>query len=102
MPHMDWCGKPCGDCKNPCALDESMPCGPGCEYLLPSGERNIEECVKIKCDAYEPEESSKHVAWKKYLKYLLDWAESHSKPEFYGMTPACFDEWFDCEFSEDI
>ena len=61
MPHMDWCGKPCGDCKNPCALDESMPCGPGCEYLLPSGERNIEECVKIKCDAYEPEESSRHI-----------------------------------------
>ena len=60
MPHMDWCGKPCGDCENPCALDESMPCGPDCEYLLPNGELNIEECVKVRCDAYEAETNSPH------------------------------------------
>ena len=53
MPHMYWCGKPCGDCANPCALDESMPCGPDCENLLPEGGRNIRGCAKTDCDAYE-------------------------------------------------
>ena len=59
MPHMDWCGKPCGDCKSPCALDKSMPCGPGCDCLLPNGERNTDECARIKCNAYEEYASCK-------------------------------------------
>ena len=51
MPHMYWCGKPCGDCANPCALDENMPCGPDREYLPPNRERNIEECARTRCNA---------------------------------------------------
>ena len=39
--------------------------------------------------------------WNEYLQYLRDWADSHGEPGFYGMTPACFDEWLDCEHCED-
>jgi len=39
-------------------------------------------------------------AWESYLRYLRDWADSHSTPAFYGMTPACFDEWCDNEDQE--
>ena len=42
------------------------------------------------------------VIWDKYLQYLRDWADSHSEPGFYGTTPACFDEWFGCEYQEDM
>ena len=52
MPHMDWCGKPCGDCEDPCALDKGMPCSPDCGNLLPYGGRNKKECRTIKCDAF--------------------------------------------------
>ena len=36
-------------------------------------------------------------AWNAYLRYLRSWADFHSDPEFSGMTPACYDEWLDCE-----
>ena len=41
--------------------------------------------------------------WAGYLQYLWEWAISHphSEPEFYGMYPACFDEWRDCESSNE-
>ena len=39
--------------------------------------------------------------WNKYLEYLNEWAKSHSSIEFYGMSPACFDEWCDNEAEED-
>ena len=39
------------------------------------------------------EEKTKKIVWDKYQRYLRDWAKSHSGPEFYGMTPASFDEW---------
>ena len=100
MPHMDWCGKPCGDCKTPCDLDESMPCNPNCEYLLKDGDRDIQKCIEAKCDAYEPETNFKLLQWKKYIIYLRVWAMNHNDIEFYGMSPACFDAWFDCEYSE--
>jgi len=41
------------------------------------------------------------IIWGKYLQYLRGWADSHSGPEFYGMNPACFEEWLGCEYSED-
>ena len=44
---------------------------------------------------------AKEIIWQKYLQYLRDWADSHSEPEFYGMTPACFDEWLGCEHEEE-
>ena len=43
------------------------------------------------------EDETKEIIWRKYQRYLHDWADSHSGPEFYGMTPACFDEWRDSE-----
>jgi len=38
--------------------------------------------------------------WQSYLQYLRDWADSHREIGFYGTTPACFDEWLDCEHRE--
>ena len=38
--------------------------------------------------------------WQSYLQYLRDWADSHREMGFYGTTPACFDEWLDCEYRE--
>jgi len=53
MAHIDWWGEECGDCVNPCALDESMPCSPNCESLAQDGSRNVAVCRKSGCDAYE-------------------------------------------------
>jgi hypothetical protein len=39
--------------------------------------------------------------WSRYLQYLRDWADSHSEPGFYGLAPACFDEWYGCEYQEE-
>jgi len=47
------------------------------------------------------ENSDPSITWTKYLQYLRDWADSHSSATFYGMTPACFDEWLGCEHQED-
>jgi len=51
MAHMDWCGKPCGECLNPCKLDESIPCSPDCENLLPDGTPETTKCREAECDA---------------------------------------------------
>ena len=51
MAHKDWCGKPCADCANPCALDESIPCSPDCTYLFSDGARDITNCFNSGCDA---------------------------------------------------
>lgn len=40
--------------------------------------------------------------WKLYIEYLKQWAEDHSDEECEGMSPACYDEWVDNEFYEDI
>lgn len=53
MAHKLWCGQPCADCKNPCDLDEHIPCSPDCENLNHDGTRNIAACKEAKCDAYE-------------------------------------------------
>ena len=49
----------------------------------------------------EVEENPKAAVWQKYLNYLIGWAKDHMQPEFFGMTPAGFDEWLDLEYSED-
>lgn len=36
--------------------------------------------------------------WRRYLQYLNEWIGSHCGPGFYGMTPACFQEWLGCEY----
>ena len=55
MAHKDWCGKPCADCKDPCALDESMLCSPDCEALFADGTRDEEKCDRAGCDAVLPQ-----------------------------------------------
>lgn len=37
------------------------------------------------------------VQWERYLKYLVEWAISHGDVGYEGTTPACYDEWKDCE-----
>lgn len=56
MSHQDWCGKPCGECEHPCALDESMPCSPDCEILLPDGCRPHYKCLAARCDVLSNDE----------------------------------------------
>lgn len=38
----------------------------------------------------------------RYCEYLIDWALTHRDAAYEGMTPACFDEWSDCENEEEI
>lgn len=35
-----------------------------------------------------------------YIIYLIEWKLSHKGKGFKGCTPACFDEWCDCELRE--
>ena len=35
------------------------------------------------------------------FKILKKWAQEHHDRVYYGMSPACFDEWMDNEGSED-
>ncbi len=39
--------------------------------------------------------------WDGYIKYLHEWAEEHSSKYFEGCCPVCYDEWQDCEGSEE-
>lgn len=39
--------------------------------------------------------------WTRYLKYLKQWAVDHDDRVFYGMSPACYDEWLDNEGGEE-
>ena len=48
-----------------------------------------------------PEIADKETIWEKYICYLQDWADSHNTLEFYGMSPACFDEWRNNEYRGD-
>ena len=41
-----------------------------------------------------------HTIWKDYLIYLVEWSKHHADLDFYGMTPACFDEWLYNEYQE--
>lgn len=44
-------------------------------------------------DDFEKTYRQFEIEWSEYLKYLKKWADEHSGVEYYGMTPACFDEW---------
>lgn len=35
-----------------------------------------------------------------YLAYLISWKRTHKGKAFKGCTPACFEEWQDCELKE--
>lgn len=51
MAHAEWCGKPCGECENPCWVDFAIPCSPDCENLRPDGTVDHEKCKG--CEVYE-------------------------------------------------
>ena len=78
----------------------------GVEFRASGSEDETGETVKGEDDEAakdEDDETSKdelNIIWQKYLQYLRGWADSHSESEFYGMTPACFDEWLDNEYHE--
>ena len=37
------------------------------------------------------------IKWECYTKYLVNWAIAHNSDEYYGMSPASFEEWHDTE-----
>ena len=39
--------------------------------------------------------------WKKYIEYLRNWIKEHEAQENEGMSPACYDEWYDNEYQEE-
>lgn len=41
------------------------------------------------------EELKKQIILNAYLLYLKEWVDNHSELKDYGMSPACFEEWFD-------
>jgi hypothetical protein len=50
---------------------------------------------------FEKQDTQFEREWHEYLKYLTEWTLTHSGVEYYGMSPACFDEWRDYEAEED-
>ena len=52
--------------------------------------------VSVECEEEEVESK-----WHEYLDYLIHWAISHSDKGFAGCMPACYNEWLDCEGSDD-
>lgn len=53
--------------------------------------------VSVECEEEEKVESK----WHKYIEYLIHWAISHSDKGFAGCMPACYNEWLDCEGSDE-
>lgn len=49
MALKEHCGKNCSDCKNPCKLDETIPCSPDCENLTKDGKIKITKCLEDGC-----------------------------------------------------
>ena len=50
----------------------------------------LENCALVDSD----------VRWGRYITYLVQWAIDHNSPEFWGMSPASFYEWCDCDDRE--
>ena len=40
------------------------------------------------------------IKWARYIDYLIEWAFEHSSEDNDGMSPACYDEWCDNEYTE--
>lgn len=62
--------------------------------------RGIYTIAKIIAELSEEKDNA--VVWYSYLQYLRDWVDSHTAHGFYGMTPACFDEWHSCEYQKNL
>ena len=71
------------------------------EYVLTADNFSGVEFKAVVGEANEATKVELSIIWDKYLQYIRDWASSHDGPAFYGMTPACFDEWFNCEYPEE-
>lgn len=50
---------------------------------------DLEEAVCAEADS-----DSRH---ERYINYLMNWAIEHNDEKFKGCSPACFDEFEDCE-----
>ena len=61
MPHQDWCGNPCADCKNHCKLDERIPCSPGCPELSAEGVCLLDNPCDFYLENQEPELSDEQI-----------------------------------------
>lgn len=44
---------------------------------------------------------TKEELWAEYIDYLHKWAKYHKNPDFFGMSPLCYGEWFEIEYGED-
>lgn len=78
MAHKDWCGKPCSECSSPCSLDQSMPCSPDCSEINKDGTRNVNNCVKIACDAIIASEGECLQCRNTELSYGSDYKEDET------------------------
>lgn len=68
--------------------------------LIWKNNNSLDYTDKVILRECNSEEENKNYLWRQYLQYLRDWSTSHSSPEFYGMTPPCFNEWIDNEHSD--
>jgi len=95
MAHIKWCGNPCAECNDPCALDQSMPCSPDCENLTSEGLRDTEKCTQAGCDAIEPQGA---LRFDEYMCCLhetprnFDWCEDNCERYYSCDTVAWADD----------
>jgi len=65
-------------------------------------QQGLGSLVRTDKTADELENVEPATVWQQYLQYLRDWVDSHSEVTFYGMTPACFEEWLGCDYQEEV
>ena len=54
----------------------------------------------FKMHGLSPLDQYRKLLWEEYLDYLESWALHHKDVANYGMSPACFDEWYDNDTEE--
>lgn len=40
--------------------------------------------------------------WQQYIDYLREWGMMHENPASAGSSPACYDEWLDNEYGDEL
>lgn len=78
MAHNDWCGKACGECDSPCALDRNISCSPDCGGLNEDGTRNAGLCTESGCDAFATTEGECPICGNGDLTYGSSYLEDES------------------------
>lgn len=76
------------------AISDYTYCSHGVRPVL-----NLNPSLKVTYEADNLEETDSN--WDNYISYLHEWAREHSDEVYAGMSPACYDEWQDCENEED-